>query len=173
MFDIFSWQHIIIMLVVALVVVGPKDLPRLMNMAGKWAGKARAMANEFRKSFDEMARQAELDELRREIDELKKNNPISGLNEAMNEVQSEIDRPVELPAAAAAEFEVLSTAVLELEELSAKPGMAVASRSALASRGRASFMTCPSTWMVPMATLAELPATGKCGSANKPFTARG
>jgi len=99
MFDLFAWQHIVIMLVVALVVVGPKDLPRLMHMAGKWAGKARAMASEFRKSFDEMARQAELDELRREIDELKKNNPISGLNEAMNEVQSEIDRPVELPAA--------------------------------------------------------------------------
>ena len=100
MFDLFSWQHIILLLVVALVVVGPKDLPRLMNLMGRWAGKARAMANEFRKSFDEMARQAELDELRREIDELKKNNPISGLNEAMNEVQSEIDRPVELPAAA-------------------------------------------------------------------------
>ena len=60
MFDLFSWSHILILLVVALVVVGPKDLPRLMHMAGKWAGKARAMANEFRKSFDEMARQTEL-----------------------------------------------------------------------------------------------------------------
>ena len=54
MFDFFSWQHLSIMLVVALVVVGPKDLPRLMNMAGKWAGKARAMATEFRRSFDEV-----------------------------------------------------------------------------------------------------------------------
>ena len=35
MFDIFSWQHIVILLVVALVVVGPKDLPRFLNMAGK------------------------------------------------------------------------------------------------------------------------------------------
>ena len=57
------------MLVVALVVVGPKDLPRLMHMAGKWTGKARDMANEFRKSFDEMARQTELDELRKEIED--------------------------------------------------------------------------------------------------------
>ncbi len=56
MFDLFSSSHLLILLVVLLVVVGPKDLPRLMNMAGKWAGKARAMANEFRKSFDEMAR---------------------------------------------------------------------------------------------------------------------
>ena len=57
MFDLFSWSHILILLVVALVVVGPKDLPRLMHMAGRWAGKARGMANEFKKSFDDMARQ--------------------------------------------------------------------------------------------------------------------
>jgi sec-independent protein translocase protein TatB len=85
MFDIFSWQHILILLGVALVVVGPKDLPRLMHMAGKWAGKARSMANEFRKSFDEMARQAELDELRKEIEDLKKNNPIAEMANSMTE----------------------------------------------------------------------------------------
>jgi sec-independent protein translocase protein TatB len=101
MFDLFSWQHIVLLLVVALVVVGPKDLPRLMNMMGRWAGKARAMANEFRRSFDEMARQAELDELRKEIDELKKNNPVSGIAQAMDEVQGEIDRQVAMPEAAA------------------------------------------------------------------------
>jgi sec-independent protein translocase protein TatB len=101
MFDLFSWSHIVILLVVALVVVGPKDLPRLMNMMGRWAGKARAMANEFRKSFDEMARQAELDELRKEIDELKKNNPVSGITDAMNEMQSQIESPAVVPDAAA------------------------------------------------------------------------
>ena len=85
MFDIFSWQHILILLGVALVVVGPKDLPRMMHMAGKWAGKARSMANEFRKSFDEMARQAELDELRKEIEDLKKNNPIAEMANSMTE----------------------------------------------------------------------------------------
>ncbi|HEX3756344.1 MAG TPA: Sec-independent protein translocase protein TatB [Rhizomicrobium sp.] len=84
MFDLFSWSHILILLVVALVVVGPKDLPRLMHMAGKWAGKARAMANEFRKSFDEMARQAELDELRKEIEDLKKNNPVTDMQNELN-----------------------------------------------------------------------------------------
>jgi len=72
MFDLFSWSHILILLVVALVVVGPKDLPRMMNMAGRWAGKARAMANDFKKSFDEMARQEELEQLRQEIEQLKR-----------------------------------------------------------------------------------------------------
>jgi sec-independent protein translocase protein TatB len=61
----FSWTHILILLVVALVVVGPKDLPRLMHMLGQWAGKARNMANEFKKSFDDMARQEELDQVAR------------------------------------------------------------------------------------------------------------
>ncbi|HVV27220.1 MAG TPA: Sec-independent protein translocase protein TatB [Rhizomicrobium sp.] len=109
MFDIFSWQHILILLVVALVVVGPKDLPRLMNMAGKWAGKARNMANEFRRSFDEMARQAELDELRKEIEALKKNNPVSEIADTVAGVEAEVNRPVETaagtPAADAAPLE--------------------------------------------------------------------
>ncbi|MDB5733977.1 MAG: hypothetical protein JWP16_2039 [Alphaproteobacteria bacterium] len=95
MFDIFSWQHIVILLVVALVVVGPKDLPRFLNMAGKWAGKARAMANEFRKSFDEMARQTELDELRKEIEDLKKNNPLSDIANSVTDVQAAVNNPVD------------------------------------------------------------------------------
>ena len=90
MFDLFSWSHIVILLAVALIVVGPKDLPRMMHMAGKWAGKARAMANEFRKSFDEMARQAELDELRKEIEDLKKNNPIAEMANSMKEVGAQM-----------------------------------------------------------------------------------
>src|SRR3982751_2250012 len=95
MFDIFSWQHLSIMLIVALVVVGPKDLPRLMNMAGKWAAKARAMAGEFRRSFDEMARESELAELRKEIDNLKKNNPVSEIANSMAGVQADIGNPME------------------------------------------------------------------------------
>src|ERR1700743_772674 len=95
MFDLFSWSHILILLTAALVIVGPKDLPRMMHMAGKWAGKARNMANEFRKSFDEMARQAELDELRKEIEELKKNNPVSDVMNSVNAVNDDLTRQVD------------------------------------------------------------------------------
>ena len=102
MFDIFSWQHILTLLVVALVVVGPKDLPRLMNMAGKWAGKARAMAGEFRRSFDEMARESELSELRKEIDNLKNNNPVSDLANSMAGVQAEVTSSMEAVSTAPA-----------------------------------------------------------------------
>ena len=57
MFDI-GWSELLIVLVVALVVVGPKDLPRLMRMVGRWVGKARRMADQFKSSFDEMARES-------------------------------------------------------------------------------------------------------------------
>ena len=83
MFDL-SWSHILIFLVVALVVVGPKDMPRLLRMAGQWMGRARSMANEFKQSFDEMARQSELDELRAEIDNLRRERPLSELEAEMN-----------------------------------------------------------------------------------------
>jgi sec-independent protein translocase protein TatB len=84
MFDL-SWSHILIVLVVALVVVGPKDLPRLMHMIGKWLGKARTMADQFKKSFDEMSRQAELDELRAEINALRNERPFAGIEQTLHE----------------------------------------------------------------------------------------
>jgi sec-independent protein translocase protein TatB len=85
MFVDLSWSHILLLLVVALVVVGPKDLPRLMREVGRWAGKARAMADQFRKSFDEMARQSELDELRREIDELRTMRPLADAQQQLSD----------------------------------------------------------------------------------------
>ena len=111
MFDLFSWSHIVILLAVALIVVGPKDLPRMMHMAGKWAGKARAMANEFRKSFDEMARQAELDELRKEIEDLKKNNPLTEMANSMSKVSAQMSAAA--PIEGAGQTPAQSTAPVE------------------------------------------------------------
>lgn len=63
--------EILVIGLVALLVVGPKDLPVLMRRVGQMVSKARAMANEFRSSFDEMARQSELDDLRKEVEALR------------------------------------------------------------------------------------------------------
>lgn len=70
MFGIDGSEYLVIV-IVALVVVGPKDLPKMLRKMGQWAGKARAMADQFRRSFDDMARQSELDELRSEVNKLK------------------------------------------------------------------------------------------------------
>jgi sec-independent protein translocase protein TatB len=58
--------------IVALIVVGPKDLPILLRKFGQFMAKVRSMAAEFRASFDEMARQSELDELRKEVEAMRK-----------------------------------------------------------------------------------------------------
>jgi sec-independent protein translocase protein TatB len=81
----FSGVHILILLIVALTVVGPKDLPRMTRTVGQWLGKMRAMADQFRKSFDDMARQSELDELRKEIESMRSERPLAGLERDMHQ----------------------------------------------------------------------------------------
>jgi len=54
--------------VVALVVIGPKDLPRVMRVVGQWVGKARAMSRHVRAGFDTMMREAELEEMQKQWD---------------------------------------------------------------------------------------------------------
>lgn len=66
--------EILIIGAVALIVVGPKDLPILLRRVGQFVGRMRAMASEFRASFDELARQSELDELRKEVEAMR-NDP--------------------------------------------------------------------------------------------------
>jgi sec-independent protein translocase protein TatB len=63
--------ELLVIAAVALIVVGPKDLPVLLRKLGQFIGKMRGMASEFRASFDEMARQSELDELRREVQAMR------------------------------------------------------------------------------------------------------
>ena len=62
----------LIVAIAALVFVGPKDLPALLRKLGQFMAKVRSMAAEFRASFDEMARQSELDELRKEVEALRR-----------------------------------------------------------------------------------------------------
>jgi sec-independent protein translocase protein TatB len=64
MFD-FSWSEILLIGVVALVVIGPKDLPRVLRTVGQWAARARAVAREFQFQIDQMVRDSELDDVRK------------------------------------------------------------------------------------------------------------
>ena len=66
MFDI-GWSELLLIGVVALVVIGPKDLPKALKAAGFWMRKARQISGEFRASLDQMIREAELDEVREQV----------------------------------------------------------------------------------------------------------
>jgi sec-independent protein translocase protein TatB len=65
-FDI-GWPELMLIGVVALVVIGPKDLPAALRVAGYWVRKARTMSREFQSSVEQMLREAELDEVRQEL----------------------------------------------------------------------------------------------------------
>jgi sec-independent protein translocase protein TatB len=73
MFDI-GWSEMAVIMLVALVVIGPKDLPRLARSIGQWVAKGRAMAREFQRSLEDMAREAELDDVKREIEKVGRIN---------------------------------------------------------------------------------------------------
>ena len=66
LFDI-GWPELLLIGVVALVVIGPKDLPRALRVAGYWVRKARTLSREFQNSVEQMVREAELDEMRRDL----------------------------------------------------------------------------------------------------------
>ena len=67
MFDI-GWSELAVIALVAILVIGPKDLPKAMRTAAQWIRKIRALANEFQSGLNEIVREAELDELKRDID---------------------------------------------------------------------------------------------------------
>lgn len=98
--------EILVIGIVALLVVGPKDLPLLMRKIGKVMARARAMANEFRSSFDEMARQSELDELRKEVQALRTGQGMVPLgaeaDAAFREIRDDLNRPLDQPVMQAA-----------------------------------------------------------------------
>jgi sec-independent protein translocase protein TatB len=72
-FDI-GWSEMAIIMLVALVVIGPRDLPRLARSLGQWVAKGRAMAREFQRSLEDLAREAELDDVKREIEKVGRTN---------------------------------------------------------------------------------------------------
>jgi sec-independent protein translocase protein TatB len=67
MFLDFGWSELMLIGIVALVFIGPKDLPKALRVAGFWVRKARNLSREFQSSIDQMIREAELDDIRQEL----------------------------------------------------------------------------------------------------------
>lgn len=88
----FGAPELIIIVILALVVVGPKDLPLMMRKAGRFIGQMRSMARDFQKSFDELGREAEMAELKKEIEALKKANPVSEVTNELRAAEADLKR---------------------------------------------------------------------------------
>ena len=83
MFDI-GWSELLVIAVIAIVVVGPKDLPKLMRSFGHYAGKLRRAAADFQRQFDEAMREAELDEVRKSIESVRTETASVDLDATIN-----------------------------------------------------------------------------------------
>jgi sec-independent protein translocase protein TatB len=96
MLDVAPTELLMVALV-ALVVIGPKDLPKAMRVVGHWVGKARGMARHFRSGFDEMMRQSELEEMEKKWKEenarIMAANPVPSLESPTETVAEAAPEP--------------------------------------------------------------------------------
>ncbi len=117
MFDL-GWSELLLVAVLAIVFIGPKDLPRVMRTLGQYVGKMKAMAREFQNSFEDLARETELDDLRKQVADLR-DTTMKPLSEPLAEMERAIKNagtaPPEQPV------EETATSPERPTELAAKP----------------------------------------------------
>ena len=89
MFDI-GWSELVVIAVVALIAIGPKELPGVLRMVGQWMGKARKMAGEFQGQFQEAMREAEMADLKKTFDEVKDTATGFASNNVMTSLQKDV-----------------------------------------------------------------------------------
>jgi sec-independent protein translocase protein TatB len=116
MFDI-GWSEFVVIAVVALIAIGPKELPGVLRMVGQWMGKARKMAAEFQGQFQEAMREAEMADLKKSFDEVKEAASGFASGNIMTSLQKDvsdslqigdIDKPVDAQIASAIDTPVTS-----------------------------------------------------------------
>lgn len=93
MFDI-GWTEITFIIIFAIIVIGPKELPRVLRTVGQWIGKAKSMTREFRGHVDDMIRDTELDEVKKQIDSAGSFDPGTALEDTIDsngEIKSAFD----------------------------------------------------------------------------------
>ena len=89
-----GFSELLLLALAALIIVGPKDLPMMMRKIGQFVGKGRAMAREFQAAFDDIARQSELDELKKEIEELRRDNAMTQAADDLRAAEADINAAV-------------------------------------------------------------------------------
>ena len=133
MFDI-GWQELFIVAVLALLVIGPKDLPRALRTMGKWVRKARALARDFQGGLDDVMREADLDDLKNQMDSasgLDIGKEIENVIDPTGDISRDMDMSdIEIDLGTAAGAGSDSTAAAEAEPEQAPPGKAASGKAA-------------------------------------------
>jgi sec-independent protein translocase protein TatB len=98
MFDI-GWSEIMVIAVVAIVVIGPKDLPRAMRVVGHWVTRIKGMARDFQGQFNEALREAELDSVKRDFEEMTRIDPMADVKRVASQTEVQIRQGLNKPVA--------------------------------------------------------------------------
>ena len=95
MFEI-GWTELLVIALVAIVVIGPKDLPRALRTVGQWSGKLKRMAREFQGQFNEALKEAELDGIKKDVEALGKIDPLAGVRKEMTklDIRNDLAKPI-------------------------------------------------------------------------------
>ncbi|HVY18915.1 MAG TPA: Sec-independent protein translocase protein TatB [Bauldia sp.] len=100
MFEI-GWTELVLIAVVAIVVIGPKDLPRAMRIVGQWTARMKRMARDFQGQFNEALKEAELDGVQKDLQSLSKIDPIGRVRKELTAIETSIKKdmtPLSVPA---------------------------------------------------------------------------
>ena len=127
MFDI-GWSEFVLIAVVALIAIGPKELPGVLRMVGQWMGKARKMAAEFQGQFQEAMREAEMADLKKSFDEVREAassfSPAGVISSLQQDVSNSLRvEPLDKPAETKPEIEQAPVAAAEMTVIGT-PGVA-------------------------------------------------
>jgi sec-independent protein translocase protein TatB len=82
-----GWSEMLVIAIIMIVVVGPKDLPRMLRTFGQFTSKMRGMANDFRKQFDEAMKEADLEDVKSAVNQVRNLNPAADIKKALNPME--------------------------------------------------------------------------------------
>ncbi len=182
MFDI-GWQELFIVAVLALLVIGPKDLPRALRTMGKWVRKARVMARDFQGGLDDVMREAELDGVKDQLvsaSGLDIGKEIENTIDPTGDISRDMDMSdIETDLGTAARAGPDGTAAAEAEPEQAPPGKAAPRKAASgkaaprkAASGKAAPGKAASGKAAPRKAASGKAAPRKAASASKAAVAK-
>ncbi len=167
-----GWSEMLVIAIVMIVVVGPKDLPKMLRTFGRMTTKMRGMANDFQRQFNEAIKEAELDDVKKSVDSLRSLNPAAEIRKQLNpfekaaaDVRSSIDDagklkatpvPEVAPAASDAPFPAMTDASVPPEQTSVAAAPA-AKKAAAAKAVKAPVAKKAAAPKAPPAKKAEAP----------------
>ncbi|QLF70295.1 twin-arginine translocase subunit TatB [Peteryoungia desertarenae] len=174
MLDI-GWTELLVVSVILIVVVGPKDLPPMLRAFGKMTTRLRKTAGEFRAQFDEALREAELDDIRNTVNDVKKLNPAESLREAINplrqmteDIKSDLHRATRLESPAESEAEPENSILPDISDLATEPPAELRPAAPVSSQtGQAPASSAPAATTAPpvvQQTAANVPGDTSVGA---------